>query len=64
MIDLSKEVKQEATGADGREHYVSPAITRIKLSGDEMASAGCKSTMVGNGVCNRGGFLVNLNQGS
>ncbi len=47
-----------------KQPYETPRIRKIKLTPDELASTGCKSIMVGPGVCSNGGVLVNRQSGS
>ncbi len=49
-----------------REPYEPPKVRKVKLAGDELAVAGCKSTPVGGSrnVCRRGGVVTNRSIGS
>lgn len=47
-----------------KEPYEPPAVTRIQLAGDEIASTGCKATAAGANVCRKGSQLINLNIGT
>lgn len=47
-----------------KEPYEPPAVTRIQLAGDEIASTGCKATPAGTNVCKKGSQLINLNIGT
>jgi hypothetical protein len=55
--------QQTATNLD-KEPYEPPEVTRIRLTGDEIAVTGCKAVMVGADVCRNGSHLINKNQGS
>jgi len=47
-----------------RKPYESPKIRKIKLAGDELAVANCKSTQVAPLVCKKGSVLFNKVIGS
>jgi len=62
---MSKAEAELKKPADRRRNaYEAPDVRKVKLSGEEMASTGCKSTMVGVEVCNYGSLFVNRLQGS
>jgi hypothetical protein len=46
-----------------KEPYEAPCVRRIDLTPDELASSGCKSTMIYL-ACDNGGVLINLQSGS
>ena len=56
----------EKTARPARETYEPPRVRKVKLAGDELAVAGCKSQSVGGSqvVCRRGGVVTNRNIGS
>jgi hypothetical protein len=56
----------EKKSALPREPYEPPRVRKVKLAGDELAVAGCKSTPVGGSriVCRRGSVVINRNIGS
>jgi hypothetical protein len=61
---MSKNIERNVENPSIKEPYEPPEVIRIRLFAEEMASGACKSIMVGTLVCQRGGILFNVTQGS
>lgn len=54
----------ENEAAFSKKPYEPPQVYRVVITPEELATTGCKSTIIGEDVCNNGSVLVNRQYGS